>query len=257
MDRGTRALRRLVQQGQRGSIGREPGGSTSAARALEEAPWMADGGRLAGPAQEASRAHFQGPGPRIPARPNLLIGKLLVPAYPPRPTPRVRRRSALSGPPNAPLTPLAQALGRVPSGLYVVSTAGPDGPLAFVGSFVQQVGFEPPTVCVAIGKDRDHLAAIRATERFAISILDAGSQGLMGPFFKRYEGTETAFDHVAHEAAPGGAPVLTEALAWLDCRVSGEHELGDHIVVFGTVTDGKQLHDGDPSMHVRKNGLGY
>ena len=158
---------------------------------------------------------------------------------------------------SAPPTPLAQALGRVPSGLYVVATAGPDGPLGFVGSFVQQVGFDPPTVCVAIGKDRDHLAAIRASERFAISILDADSQGLMGPFFKRYEGSETAFDHVSHEASPGGAPVLPEALAWLDCRISGEHDAGDHVVVFGTVTDGARLREAEPSIHVRKNGLSY
>lgn len=156
-----------------------------------------------------------------------------------------------------PLSPLARALGRVPTGLYVVAMPGPDGPLGFVGSFVMQVGFEPPALCVAIAKGRDHLEAIRASERFAVSVLDGASQGVMGAFFRRYEGSETAFDHVAHETSPGGSPVLTEALAWLDCRLTGEHETGDHVVVFGTVTDGALRRENEPSIHLRKNGLGY
>ena len=50
-------------------------------------------------------------------------------------------------------SPLARALGRVPTGLYVVSTRAGDRPLGFVGSFLVQVGLAPPIVCVAVGKE--------------------------------------------------------------------------------------------------------
>ena len=155
------------------------------------------------------------------------------------------------------ISPLASALGRIPTGLYIVTTTTDDGPIGFVGSFVIQLGFDPPTVCVAIGKDRGPLAAVRASGRFGLSILDGDSSGLMGPFFKKYEGGETPFDALAVESAPGGSPILPEALAWLECKVTGEHELGDHVVVFGEVTDGAQTREGDPSVHLRKNGLSY
>lgn len=154
-------------------------------------------------------------------------------------------------------SPLAEALGRIPTGLYVVSTLENGQPLAFIGSFLMQVGFEPPTVCVAIGRDRAHLAAVRASGRFAVSILDAASQGLMGHFFKGYPEGETAFDHIENEPAPGGPPILSESLAWFDCRFSGEYDAGDHIVVFGVVEEGQCLRAGDPVTHLRKNGLGY
>ncbi len=154
-------------------------------------------------------------------------------------------------------SPLAQALGRVPTGLYVVSTTHEGRPLGFVGSFVMQQGFDPPTVSVAVGKDRDHLAAMRASGTFAVSVLDGESAGLMGAFFKKYEGGETAFDHVETADSPRGAPILPGALAWLECEVTGEHETGDHVVVFGRVTAGEKLRDGDPSTHLRKDGLGY
>jgi flavin reductase (DIM6/NTAB) family NADH-FMN oxidoreductase RutF len=154
-------------------------------------------------------------------------------------------------------SPLARALGRVPTGLYVVATRDGDEPLGFIGSFLMQQGFDPPTLSVAVGKGRAHLAAMRASGRFAVSILDGESSGAMGPFFKKYEGGETAFDHVATTESPCGLPVLSEALAWMECELTGEFETGDHVVVFGTVTDGATLREGDPSVHLRKNGLGY
>ena len=155
---------------------------------------------------------------------------------------------------NDPASPLAQALGRVPTGLYIVTTRQGDAPLGFVGSFVMQLGFEPPTMCVAIGKDRDHLAAIRANGRFGLSILDKQSQGLMSAFFKK---DVDPFAELATSDAPGGSPTLDGALAWMECAVTGEYELGDHVVVMGTVEHGAQLRDGDPAVHLRKNGLGY
>jgi flavin reductase (DIM6/NTAB) family NADH-FMN oxidoreductase RutF len=47
------------------------------------------------------------------------------------------------------------------------------------------------------------------------------------------------------------------ALAWLECRLTGEHATGDHVIVFGTVEHGGLLRAGDPAVHLRKNGLAY
>ena len=153
-------------------------------------------------------------------------------------------------------SPLARALGRLPSGLYIVTTKGPDGPLGFLGSFVQQFGFEPPTVAVAIGKDRDHLAATRESGTFALNVLDPGSKHLMPPFFGKFDG-DGPFDGLNARDGQLGAPLLTDALAWLDCKVCGEHEVGDHVVVFGEVLGGELAREGDPNVHLRKNGLSY
>ena len=158
---------------------------------------------------------------------------------------------------DAELTPLARALGRMPSGLYVVTTGSSAGPLGFVASLVQQMGFEPPTVAVAIAKGRDHLDAVREAGGFTLSILDGESAGLMGAFFRKYEDGEGPFDGLETTAAPSGLPYLSGGLAWLDCKLAGEHATGDHIIVFGTVTEGGMLREGDPSVHLRKNGLSY
>lgn len=150
--------------------------------------------------------------------------------------------------------PLAQALGRIPTGLYIITTRDGEQPLGLVGSFVMQVGFEPPTLVVAIGEGRDHLAAIRSSGRFAVSVLDESSASLMGAFFSK---DGSPFDSLDHEDSPGGMPVFTKALAWLDCRVSGEHSTGDHVSMFGTIEAARLLRPGDPSIHLRSNGLSY
>ena len=136
---------------------------------------------------------------------------------------------------------VALALGRIPCGLYIVTSSLDGEPVGFVGSFVMQMGFAPPTVCVGVGKERGPLAAIRDSGTFGLSILDADSRGLMSPFFRPPAEGGSAFDGLDVARREGGLVVLEGALAWLTCRVTGEHETGDHVVVFGEVTDGSVL----------------
>jgi len=154
-------------------------------------------------------------------------------------------------------SPLARALGVLPTGLFIVTTRDEERPAGFVASFLTQVGLDPPSVCVAIGKGRGPLELVRKSGRFGVSILDPSSLGCMGAFFKAYEAGEGPFDSLEMGSAPGGSPVLAEALAWLECRVTGEHETQDHVVVFGEVECGELQREGEPATHVRKNGLSY
>lgn len=154
-------------------------------------------------------------------------------------------------------SPLAQALGRIPCGLFLATTRGEEGPVGFVASFVQQVGFEPPTVALAVGKARGPLAALREHGHFALSVLDKSSAGIMGGFFKPLPDGQTPFDGHATSETTSGCTVFGEALAWLDCEIVGEWESGDHVVVFGKVLEGSLAREGDPSVHLRKDGLGY
>jgi flavin reductase (DIM6/NTAB) family NADH-FMN oxidoreductase RutF len=120
-----------------------------------------------------------------------------------------------------------------------------------------QMGFAPPTVCVGVSKTRPHLADIRRAGGFALSILDASSRSLMGGFLRKLPPGVSPFDGLSLRYATSGSPILADALAWVDCRITGEFETADHTAVFGEVVEGALLREGEPSMHVRKNGLGY
>ena len=168
-------------------------------------------------------------------------------------------RTLLPPMPDTDPSPLALALGRLPCGLFIVSAQGSAGPVGFLGSLLTQVGFEPPTLCVAVGKERPHLVAIRDSGRFAVSVIDAESTSLLTPFFRPpadSDGT-TPFDELATATTSHGSTVLSDALAWIDCRVIAEQETGDHVVVFGVAEEGTLLRAGDPKVHLRRNGLSY
>jgi flavin reductase (DIM6/NTAB) family NADH-FMN oxidoreductase RutF len=160
--------------------------------------------------------------------------------------------------PDTELSPLARALGRIPCGLYVVATTEGGHPVGFVASLVMQTGFDPPSLCVAVGKRRGPLAALRTAGRFALNVLDADGRRVMGAFFRHHPEGRGPFDglDLVPDAA-GGLPVLSAACAWLACRVTGEHDTGDHVVLFGAVEDGAPLREADPAVHLRRNGLDY
>ncbi len=151
----------------------------------------------------------------------------------------------------------AKALGSVASGLFVVTAGTGDKATGLLASFVQQGGFEPPVVMVAVKKGRSVEDLIRGHGSFCVSVLHDGSKALLGHFARGFEPGEPAFGGVAHAWDETGVPYLTEALANLSCKLVGESTWSDHVVFCGEVTAGSHLGEGEPMIHVRKNGLGY
>jgi 3-hydroxy-9,10-secoandrosta-1,3,5(10)-triene-9,17-dione monooxygenase reductase component len=80
---------------------------------------------------------------------------------------------------------------------------------------------------------------------------------MIGHFGRGFALTEPAFTDLPVERPGGEAPVLSEALAYLFCRVAGRLSAGDHDLLIGHVVGGAMLSDGQPMIHVRKNGTHY
>ena len=153
---------------------------------------------------------------------------------------------------------LVTALGRVSSGLYIVTTGTGSDATGFLGSWVMQAGFEPPAVTVAVHKDRAVLAPFRESGHFCVSVLAPSSMNLLGHFAKGFAPGEDAFDGLDVATAASGVPYLTGAHAHLSCRLIGEEAWSDHVILCGEVlAGGCDSLEEDPSIHVRKNGLSY
>ena len=81
-----------------------------------------------------------------------------------------------------PIPEHARALGTVPSGLFILTTGRGDAATGALVSFVQQVGFEPPAVVVAVKAGRPIEALLRDTGRFCLSTLDDSAMVLLRHF---------------------------------------------------------------------------
>jgi flavin reductase (DIM6/NTAB) family NADH-FMN oxidoreductase RutF len=149
------------------------------------------------------------------------------------------------------------ALGRIPSGLFVLTIRYGDVETGMLTSWVQQCSFEPPQISIALKPERDVWAWLTDGAAFTLNILDDSQTDMIGHFGRGFALTEPAFTDLAVERPNGIAPVLSEALAYLDCRVAGRLRAGDHDLLIGRVVGGEMLSDGQPMIHVRKNGSHY
>ncbi len=155
--------------------------------------------------------------------------------------------------------PWAAALGRIASGLFVLTARR--GPLetGMLASWVQQCSFEPPLVMAAVHRGGVLEAWLHPGDPFVLNVLAEGDKELLRFFAKRVPPAEDAFATLAVERLSCGTAVLARALAYMDCRVESVHvTTGDHELLVGRVLGGRVLQvDGKPAVHVRKNGLHY
>jgi flavin reductase (DIM6/NTAB) family NADH-FMN oxidoreductase RutF len=152
---------------------------------------------------------------------------------------------------------LAAALGRVPSGLFILTVRHGGDETGMLASWVQQCSFEPPQISVAVRGDRDIHAWLTPGAAFTVNVLDEDQTEMLVHFGKGFALGEPAFNGLDVERPGGAAPVLPDTLAFLDCRVAERHPVGDHQLIIGRVIAGRLLGEGKPMVHIRKNGLRY
>jgi flavin reductase (DIM6/NTAB) family NADH-FMN oxidoreductase RutF len=131
---------------------------------------------------------------------------------------------------------LRDALRHFPAGVTIVTIKVPDADTVHgltVSSFTS-ISLEPPLIMIAI----DHrswaqqlLGKDGAT--FAVSILPQDKMELSNRF--AWLKDTDRFSEGNWTTALTGAPVLEDALAWLDCTVYASHDAGTHTIYIGQV----------------------
>jgi flavin reductase (DIM6/NTAB) family NADH-FMN oxidoreductase RutF len=135
------------------------------------------------------------------------------------------------------------------NGLYVLTVCLSDTLHAATISWVSQVSFQPPLVMVAL-KRNSHLAhAVRKAHRFAINILGADQEALAEDFFTHLSAPSElqTLAGYSFRNGVGHCPLLTDAMAWLECRLDAELPTpGDHSLMLGEVTGAGVRRQGTP-----------
>jgi flavin reductase (DIM6/NTAB) family NADH-FMN oxidoreductase RutF len=132
------------------------------------------------------------------------------------------------------------ALGLFATGVVVVTSAGKAGGAtgdhkvylgATISSF-SSVSLDPPLVLFSIGCHSKAFASWQTVDSFAINILDE-KQSAISTHFARSSPDKWA--GVSMREGIGGAPLLSGALAWIECRMHAKHDGGDHLIIVGHV----------------------
>lgn len=128
---------------------------------------------------------------------------------------------------------LRAALGRYATGVTLVTCLAPDGhPVGLTVNSFAALSLAPPLVLWSLRQASALLPMFEAAEHFAVSVLGEQHQGLS----RRFSSPEPdKFAQGDWRPGLGGAPVLADALAHLECALEARHVHGDHVLYIGRV----------------------
>lgn len=133
-------------------------------------------------------------------------------------------------------------MGRFATGVTLVTTHRDGHLCGMTANAVASLSLDPPLVLIAVDR-RSHIhGCLTQNECFAVNVLTADQETISRRFAA--PGPKD-FSDLALTTAATGAPILTDALAFVDCRVVEVLAGGDHDIFIGEIVAGN-MRDGHP-----------
>lgn len=139
------------------------------------------------------------------------------------------RRPALSGPD---ADSFRHVLGHYPTGVAVITAHTGAGPVGMAMNSFTSLSLQPPLVLFCPAESSATWPLLRSAGAIAINVLSAGQESVSRAFAAR---DSDRFAGIGWSAGGNGAPLLDDALGWLECTVEAEHPAGDHTVVIARI----------------------
>jgi flavin reductase (DIM6/NTAB) family NADH-FMN oxidoreductase RutF len=154
---------------------------------------------------------------------------------------------------------IGKALGRIPGSLFIMTSHFEERMRGVMVSWVQQAGFKPPMVMIALSKGRPIVPLIHDSHGFALCQIAPDDKLLMRRFGSGKDAGDNPFEAIDIMKSVSGSPIIKRSLAYLDCELVRHIDVdGDHDIYVGIVRDGNLLGDkADPIVHLRKSGMHY
>jgi len=135
------------------------------------------------------------------------------------------------------VTDIEDAFGRLSYGVYVVTARRGEKLNGLTAAWVCRTSQTPPMVMVSVAPSRYTHGLIEESGAFTVNVLAEG-QGELGKAFGFTSGADVdKFAEVEYDLSETGCPIISGVSAYLDCRLAGSFETGDHTVFAGEVVD--------------------
>jgi branched-chain amino acid transport system ATP-binding protein len=173
----------------------------------------------------------------------LAVGDIAIPAVPH--VPEAVEASTQIDPPHAP-TPelLRRVFGMFATGVTVIGARSAEGCLVgMTANSFTSVSLNPPLVLFCVAKSQLAFQVYAAAAHFSVSILAQEAKPMSRQF--ALSGAEK-WSTVAHSLGDNGLPLLTGALATMQCQTVARHDGGDHLIVVGHVLQLSHRDEAEP-----------
>lgn len=122
------------------------------------------------------------------------------------------------------------ALSRYPTGVTVITCAGPDGPMGITANSFASLSLDPPLILWSPARSSRRAAGFVAAKRFAVHVMGADQRAAADAFTR----DACAFDALDWRDERG-LPLIEGCLARLVCATHAVHDAGDHHLILGRV----------------------
>jgi flavin reductase (DIM6/NTAB) family NADH-FMN oxidoreductase RutF len=153
-----------------------------------------------------------------------------------------------------------RVLWKMPSGLYVLGARAGERRNGMTVNWFSQVSFEPKLVAVSVEVTAFTHELLLEGGVFCVNLLSVEDRAVVRKFTKPVEvdlAAHTMNGFAFHDGTTG-APVLDIAVAWVDCEVRQQVELGGHTLFVGEVVDaGFQADEETPVLSMGDTRMNY
>jgi flavin reductase (DIM6/NTAB) family NADH-FMN oxidoreductase RutF len=133
----------------------------------------------------------------------------------------------------------ADLFRRITTGVYVIGVAHAGRRNAFTAAWITQVSFDPLLIALSVNQEHASYPLLVDGGGFVVNVLRRDHLHLAEAFGTRSGRDTDKLAGMDWRPADSGAPILTDAVAWLECRVHDLHPAGDHVIVLGRPVAGE------------------
>ena len=139
-------------------------------------------------------------------------------------------------------------LGHFATGVAIITAVDGGEPVGMACNSFTSVSLEPQLVMFCAAKSSSTWPRIQAAQKWAANILAEDGEQVCRLFAEK--GADR-FAKIAYGAGRTGAPILEDAIAYVDCETVAEHDAGDHLLVVGKVVELGYAAEGKPLLFYR------
>jgi flavin reductase (DIM6/NTAB) family NADH-FMN oxidoreductase RutF len=153
-----------------------------------------------------------------------------------------------------------RVLWSLPSGLYVLGSRSGARRNGMTINWVSQMAFEPKLIGVSVEKTAFTHELVTEGAVFSINTIDREDKAVVRKFTKPVDVDLDAMtlNGFGFHDGVSGAPILTDAVAYIDCQVRNAVDVGQHTFFIGEVVDAAfQKDEGTPVLRMEDTRMNY
>ncbi len=149
-----------------------------------------------------------------------------------------------------------EVLSRMPYGLYIACSADGGKAVGTIITWASQVSFFPQLVAMALENRSPLKDCIERSGYFSLNLLPSGGKKLAASFLRPAKATSKSINGRPFEAGLHGSPLLLEASASFECRLTDGFPTGDHTIIVGELVD-VRTRKGGAVLSMQETGWNY